>query len=520
MPLQGDLGSIPLADVIQLVAGARRTGALYVASPDDARVFAFKGGEIVSATSLEQRFRLGHALLRRGLLDPQSLEDALAAQRASPGKALGDVLLDRGAVTPESLRETLGDQAQIALDDVLHWQDGGFLFADAADEKEIVVPAGISFVVGPMLFESLRKLDEWSRYSDMLENANGVVEFNDAPDREPKSLPPGSSDALEIMEAIDGRRSIAMIRRKSPWAEHRVVRSLAILLEAGLIRIRSVPDTSKFAPSLWLDHARHLPVAPRAAGRAIALATVEAADAAEMHAAAMGDPGLAVAVLRAASSIGRAEGAQFSTLRDAVLALGDDVIRRVLVAAGLRGIYSKANRGFDLELWRHALVAAVAAARLSSRLGLPPDRAAEAYLCALLHDVGVFLLRATLAESYAKVDDLIATGRSRSDAERKLLGIGHEKVGARALEHWGAAPSVIESTLLHHAGARGDPWQLAVVIAADRIAAEAGWDAENLLQEGPSTVQVCDQTLGLSAADTRAVVQEVTDEAGGRDPLW
>ncbi|HVY60515.1 MAG TPA: DUF4388 domain-containing protein, partial [Planctomycetota bacterium] len=75
MALQGDLGSIPLADVIQLVASARRSGTLYVAAADDARVLQFRAGDVVSATSLEQRFRLGHALCMRGLLDPMALDD-------------------------------------------------------------------------------------------------------------------------------------------------------------------------------------------------------------------------------------------------------------------------------------------------------------------------------------------------------------------------------------------------------------------------------------------------------------
>src|SRR5687768_10868982 len=99
MALQGDLGSIPLADVIQLVAITRRSGTLYVAAPEDARVITFRAGQLVSASSLEQRFRLGHALCQRGLLDPVKLEGALSEQRRSP-RPLGDVLLAMGAITP------------------------------------------------------------------------------------------------------------------------------------------------------------------------------------------------------------------------------------------------------------------------------------------------------------------------------------------------------------------------------------------------------------------------------------
>lgn len=114
----------------------------------------------------------------------------------------------------------------------------------------------------------------------------------------------------------------------------------------------------------------------------------------------------------------------------------------------------------------------------------------------------------------------MAKGSSRSDAERKLLGVGHDKVGARALEQWGAAPAVIECALSHHSTVRGDPWQLAIVQAADVIAAEAGWDAENLVSTGPSAAKVCERAIGFTAEDVAAIITEVSDEAGVRDPLW
>jgi putative nucleotidyltransferase with HDIG domain len=516
MSLQGDLGSIPLADVIQLVAGSRRSGTLYVAAPEDARVLQFREGELVSASSLEVRFRLGHALCQRGLLEPARLEHALQVQRQTPGRVLGDVLLAEKAITIEGLRATLREQVQDALDDVLHWGDGGFLFSDTGAEQ-IPAPSGITFVVQPLLFEAIRKLDEWAGFSKLVEDRTAVLEFPEGVGE--GSLPPGADDALAVFEQIDGRRNIAQVIGKLPWSEHRVVRSIATLYEAGMVKFTPGHDSAKFMPSMVAERGRFATIAPRAAARAIALATIEKAGAVDMHAAAMADPGLAIAVLRAASSIGRHESRQFGTLAEAVMDLGDDPLRRVLVAAGLRGCYCTANRWHSEDLWRHSIVTAVTAARLVRALGMPAERGAEAYLCGLLHDIGALMLRSSAGADYDRVEQLVAAGTPRADAERKVIGVGHDKIGAHALEKWGAAPAVIEVALMHHMGPKSEPWQLAVVQAADAIAVEAGYDAE-ALENNPPLRTVTDRTLGLSPELLERVLGEVGEEAAGRDPLW
>ncbi len=529
--IQGDLAGIPLAEVIQLVATTRRTGTLYVVSTEDARVFRFRAGELISASSLEQRFRLGVALCQKGLITPALLDDALLDQKRRPGRALGDVLLARGWISMDALRATLRVQIQDALDDAIHWQDGGFLFAESTDRGgqggEVgekgegggsSAPGGVSFVVQPLLFESLRKLDEWARFSRLFQDRNAIVAFNQ--DQQMAAVAPGSDDALAVLESVDGRRTISQIVARSTWSEHRVVRGLATLMDVGLVRLAPPTDSSKFTQSLFQDKARPLTVAPRAGARAVAIAAVERGGVIEMHAAALADPGLAVAVLRAATSIGAKEGAQFATIRDAVLALGEDVLRRVLVAAGLRGQYSRIGETHSVDLWRHSLVTALASARIAGALGMPAERAAEAYLCGLLHDVGAMILRDLAGSNYEQIEQAVAGGALRADAERRVLGVSHEKVGAQSLERWGAAPSVIEVAHSHHRGLRGEPWQLAVVQLADAMAAHAGYDAESLATAGPSLERVSRETVDLPPEELQRVLAEVTEEAGVRDPLW
>ncbi|HVY60566.1 MAG TPA: DUF4388 domain-containing protein, partial [Planctomycetota bacterium] len=45
--MQGSLASVALPEVLQMLASARRTGTLHVASPADARRFDIRGGRLV-----------------------------------------------------------------------------------------------------------------------------------------------------------------------------------------------------------------------------------------------------------------------------------------------------------------------------------------------------------------------------------------------------------------------------------------------------------------------------------------
>ncbi len=514
MPLQGDLSSIPIADVIQLISTSRRSGTLYVASEEDGVILQFALGHVMSATSpLRLRSTVGQILSQRGLVESQAVRIAVSHQRKS-GKTMGEMLVDNGAVQVESLAEALRDQVQEAMDDLVHWDRGGFLFREMADD-EVRVPCGISFNVGPLLMESLRKLDEWQRLAEQFQDRTALVHFTED---EAGSLPKGADDALLILEQVDGRRTVGEHLFRSGWSEFRFLRALGELLQAKLVQLMA-PDLSRGTALVQVHYHQRIPALPRNAARAVAVAGLEDTGTKELYAVALSDPGLAVEVVKTAGRIGEPAG-PFETLSDAISALGTSGLRRALTVAGLRGLYDPWSRVTTEGATKHSLVTSLAAARLASGLGLDERGVEMARMVGLVHDIGAYLLRHVYADrdrERALVAAAVrAAGASKSGESPRF---GHEHIGAKALERWGMGADIVKAVDHHHAESGVQSRLGAILIVAEGIAGRFGYDGD----EGPFDQRLCAlgaRKLGLTEEAIASAQRRVSVELSIREPLW
>jgi HD-like signal output (HDOD) protein len=96
--------------------------------------------------------------------------------------------------------------------------------------------------------------------------------------------------------------------------------------------------------------------------------------------------------------------------------------------------------------WRHSLVKAVAARELAGSLAVSTNDADDAFLAALLQDIGILVLIQQLQSPYLK---LLAEARGDSavvsELEREALGFDHRELGGRLLEGWGLPPALVKS---------------------------------------------------------------------------
>src|SRR5437764_548006 len=83
MELEGTLRDFSLADIFQLIGLQRKTGVLTLRTKDDTVTVTFLDGKVVGADSLSHRLenRLGHVLIKSGLLQQDQLNRALEIQK-------------------------------------------------------------------------------------------------------------------------------------------------------------------------------------------------------------------------------------------------------------------------------------------------------------------------------------------------------------------------------------------------------------------------------------------------------
>jgi HD-like signal output (HDOD) protein len=207
-----------------------------------------------------------------------------------------------------------------------------------------------------------------------------------------------------------------------------------------------------------------LPPMPAVAARAIRLARDPDARPDDLARVVETDASIAARVLRISRSTLYIRRQPPRTLRDAVVAVGFEGVRKILIAASLRCAY-RADDAVATALWGHALATALAADELG-RIDRQV-RGGDAFIAGLLHDVGRLVLHLADPAAYARL------GHDEDGAEETIFGVSHAAVGGCLAEQWNLEIEIVEAITFHHAPAgAGLARQIAT---ADRIAHEIGF---------------------------------------------
>lgn len=163
------------------------------------------------------------------------------------------------------------------------------------------------------------------------------------------------------------------------------------------------------------------------------------------------DPGIASEILRLANSALFGVTRQVTSLRQALTLLGLKRTRSLVLSRYMvQSVGTGVRGGIDMSyLWRRSLASAVLAARFSD--ALVPGRREEAFIAALLADIGVVILADCLAHRYHPVAEHYrpCDKYDLTETERQTIGATHAQVSALVLEHW-QLPDLIAGAVRHH----------------------------------------------------------------------
>ncbi len=184
------------------------------------------------------------------------------------------------------------------------------------------------------------------------------------------------------------------------------------------------------------------------------------------------DPSITANLLRMSNSAYFGPRHRISTLREAVVFLGQENILRAVAVSGVARFYKK-GKGYGVEaadLWKHSVGVALMSQILSRRLYRRDD--GTLFTAALLHDIGKVVLGEHIDQSFEKIDRLVTReGYAFLAAEKEIIGINHAELGGRIAERWNFPPEVSGVIANHHrpdlsAEMQTAPW---MVYLADQI---------------------------------------------------
>ena len=166
------------------------------------------------------------------------------------------------------------------------------------------------------------------------------------------------------------------------------------------------------------------------------------------------DQALAVKILKVANSAFYGTLSKVSTIDHALVILGIEEVRSILLAFSIHNFFSDHRDGhFDrTRFWKHSVVCSQIAKYLARYFNVVRDE--TIFLSGLIHDMGKVVFDQYFHEDFLKIIEQVSSnGESFSHAEKQVLGITHYQVAAKLLQQWKFPEKVTMQVFYHHA-----PW--------------------------------------------------------------
>jgi putative nucleotidyltransferase with HDIG domain len=227
-----------------------------------------------------------------------------------------------------------------------------------------------------------------------------------------------------------------------------------------------------------LKEVRDLPPFSAIANRALKLTNDPRSSAIDISRIISYDQAFTARVLRMANSAYYGFARKITTVSEAIVILGYETLKSVVLALTLQKFYDQEVRGYGLEkgeLWKHSVGCALAARLIATRVKYTSVE--EAFVAGLLHDVGKVILNQFVRDEIYKIIEIAASeGLSFAEAEKKVLGFDHQDIGSRVAEKWNFNDKIVEAIRYHHRPdrAKKDPELTAIVHVADFICLSLG----------------------------------------------
>ncbi len=229
MAIKGSLKEASLPDVIQLLFLGRRTGCLALADQHNFGTIYLDEGQIVYASIVNRRDRLGDILLRKGRVTAEQLERAIQAQGGDRQHKLGEILVGLGVLSRAELEEYMRLQIEEAVYYLFTWTSGTFNFeAGVRPEREDFL---VRISPEALLLEGARRVDEWSLIEKKVPSFDLI--FSVDHQHISQSSPTLSPEQLRLLPLVDGTRDVRQLIDESGLVEFEVGKALYGLITAG-----------------------------------------------------------------------------------------------------------------------------------------------------------------------------------------------------------------------------------------------------------------------------------------------
>jgi diguanylate cyclase (GGDEF)-like protein len=259
----------------------------------------------------------------------------------------------------------------------------------------------------------------------------------------------------------------------------------------------------------------NLPSLPAIAVQVLELAQKSDADITEIARVISKDPALSSKILRTVNSSFYGRSHNVSTISQALVILGLQSVKTLVLGFSLVTNLSKSkSKGFKhLIYWKRSICAATAARSVAAKIGLVQQE--EAFLAALLMDIGMLVLDQVLGDEYGQLHLAVKSHAELPPAEAQAIGTTHADVAGYLAQQWKLPPLLTTPVQFHHSPEKvpdGQLKKLAEVVCLGGRCADVFVD-EQAAQSIADVRALFRQYANLGEADADALMAEIGTRA-------
>jgi len=235
MSLKGNLSSVNLTEIFQMLSLSGREGTLFIYEGPRKRAVCFtKEGVSLRSRERNESILIGKILVRMGKLDEKHLREAVDTRRTSD-QLIGDVLVDRGFCTREDVELAFRIQSEEEIQELfLNRVDAQFEYVDGFFPESSLPYVNLN--VNALLIEIARRTDEWEYIRRRIRGPREIYQFTGTEgEMDPDTLV--ECHAARIDPLIDGQHSVREVIEKSYVGKFEACKLLAAYLDAGVIEL-------------------------------------------------------------------------------------------------------------------------------------------------------------------------------------------------------------------------------------------------------------------------------------------
>lgn len=245
MPLQGSLGHLGLADLLQSGLTGTGGGTLHLSNgAERALLFLSEEGLHLLEPDVIDPNDLVRAFLRRGVLQEATVR-AQGRAATQGGVVLIDQLLECGALEQDTLMEVLAGVAEDTILDLLTWDHGTFRFDEGTQRPESMGLVGrIAVDPGGVLLRAAQRVDERAAIARDV----GMRAALFLPTGSPAPMPEDEDDySQDVLQRLDGVNVLDEIALDIGIGRFSALKAAHNLLAAGAARLPSPEELGVLA---------------------------------------------------------------------------------------------------------------------------------------------------------------------------------------------------------------------------------------------------------------------------------